>query len=67
MGFRVLYHLNTANLKGVAEEAAWAESMGYDGLCTEDAAHDPMLPLMMAASTTSTLTLEPSVAIAFTR
>ena len=47
MGFRVLYHLNTSNLKGVAEEAAWAESMGYDGLCTEDAAHDPMLPLMM--------------------
>ena len=67
MGFRVLYHLNTANLNGVAEEAAWAESMGYDGLCTEDAAHDPMLPLMMAASTTSRVTLEPRVAIAFPR
>ena len=67
MGFRVLYHLNTANLKGVADEAAWAESMGYDGLCTEDAARDPMLPLMMAASTTSRVTLEPRVAIAFPR
>ena len=67
MGFRVLYHLNTSNLKGVAEEAAWAESMGYDGLCTEDAAHDPMLPLMMAASKTSKVTLEPRVAIAFPR
>ena len=53
MGFRVLYHLNTGNLKGVGEEAKWAESLGYDGLCTEDAAHDPFLPLMMAASTTS--------------
>ena len=67
MGFRVLYHLNTSNLKGVAEEAEWAESMGYDGLCTEDAAHDPMLPLMMAASKTSRVTLEPRVAIAFPR
>ena len=67
MVFRVLYHLNTSNLKGVAEEAAWAENMGYDGLCTEDAAHDPMLPLMMAASKTSRVTLEPRVAIAFPR
>jgi len=67
MGFKVLYHLTTANLKGIAEEAKWAEDMGYDGLCTEDAAHDPMLPLMMAASTTSRVTLEPRVAIAFPR
>ena len=67
MGFRVLYHLNTSNLKGIADEAKWAESMGYDGLCTEDAAHDPMLPLMMAASTTSRVTLETRVAIAFPR
>ena len=67
MGFRVLYHLNTSNLNGVAEEAKWAESLGYDGLCTEDAAHDPFLPLMMAASTTSRVTLETRVAIAFPR
>ena len=67
MGFKVLYHLTTGNLKGIADEAKWAESMGYDGLCTEDAAHDPMLPLMMAASTTSRVTLETRVAIAFPR
>ena len=67
MGFRVLYHLNTSNLKGVAEEAEWAKAMGYDGLCTEDAAHDPFFPLMMAASTTSRVTLETRVAIAFPR
>ncbi len=67
MGFRVLYHLNTSNLKGVAEEAKWAESLGYDGLCTEEAAHDPFLPLMMAASATSRVTLETRVAIAFPR
>ena len=35
MGFRVLYHLNSGNLKGVAEEAKWAESLGYDGLLNE--------------------------------
>ena len=67
MGFRVLYHLDTSNLKGVAEDAKWAESLGYDGLCTEDAAHDPFLPLMMAASATSRVTLETRVAIAFPR
>ena len=67
MGFRVLYNLNTSNLKGVAEEAKWAESLGYDGLCTEEAAHDPFLPLMMAASATSRVTLETRVAIAFPR
>ena len=67
MGFKVLYHLTTNNLKGIAEEAKWAESMGYDGLCTEDAAHDPMLPLLMAASTTSRVTLETRVTIAFPR
>ena len=67
MGFRVLYHLSTSNLKGVAEEAEWAEAMGYDGLCTEDAAHDPFFPLMMAASTISRVTLETRVAIAFPR
>ena len=67
MGFKVLYHLTTGNLNGIAEEAKWAEDMGYDGLCTEDAAHDPMMPLMLAASTTSWVTLETRVAIAFPR
>ena len=67
MGFRVLYHLTTANLKGVPEEAQWAESMGYDGLCTEEAAHEPFFPLMLAATTTSRVTLETRVAIAFPR
>ena len=67
MGFRVLYHLNTANIKGIPEEARWAEGIGYDGLCTEEAGHDPLLPLLLAATTTSRVTLEPRVAIAFPR
>ena len=67
MGFRVLYHLNTGNIKGIPEEARWAESIGYDGLCTEETGHDPLLPLALAATTTSRVTLEPRVAIAFPR
>ena len=67
MGFRVLYHLNTSNIKGIPEEARWAESVGYDGLCTEETGHDPILPLLLAATTTSRVTLEPRVAIAFPR
>ena len=67
MGFRVLYHLNTGNIKGIPEEAHWAENIGYDGLCTEETGHDPLLPLVLAATTTSRVTLEPRVAIAFPR
>ena len=67
MGFRVLYHLNTSNIKGIPEEARWAEGIGYDGLCTEETGHDPMMPLLLAATTTSRVTLEPRVAIAFPR
>ncbi len=67
MGFRVLYHLNTGNIKGIAEEARWAEGIGYDGLCTEETGHDPLFPLVLAATSTSRVTLEPRVAIAFPR
>ena len=67
MGFRVLHHLNTSNIKGIPDEARWAESVGYDGLCTEETGHDPLLPLALAATTTSRVTLEPRVAIAFPR
>ncbi len=67
MGMRVSYHLNTKNLKNVAEQARWAESMGYDGLATEETGHDPFFPLLMAATTTSRVTLETRVAIAFPR
>ena len=67
MGFRMLYHLNTSNIKGIPEEARWAEGIGYDGLCTEETGHDPLMPLLLAATTTSRVTLEPRVAIAFPR
>lgn len=67
MGMRVLYYLNATDLRKVPEEAQWAESMGYDGLCSQEAAHDPFFPLLLAAAATSRVTLESRVAIAFPR
>ncbi len=64
---RVFYRLGSKSLSAVAAEAAWAESMGYDGLSSNETAHDPFLPLALAASSTSRVTLETRVAIAFPR
>ena len=41
--------------------------MGYDGLCSDETAHDPFFPLLLAAGATSRVTLETRVAIAFPR
>lgn len=67
MGMRVLYYLNATDLSKVPEEARWAESMGYDGLCSQEGGHDPFFPLLLAATATSRVTLESRVAIAFPR
>ncbi len=64
---RVIYQLNTKDLGHIAEEARWAEAMGYDGLASEETAHDPFLPLLLAADATSQVTLETRVVIAFPR
>ena len=64
---RVVYSLQSRNLNAVAAEAAWAEGMGYDGIATNETAHDPFLPLAVAATSTSRVTLETHVAIAFPR
>ncbi|MFQ5478887.1 MAG: TIGR03617 family F420-dependent LLM class oxidoreductase [Candidatus Binatia bacterium] len=54
-------------LRRVAESARAAESLGFDGLCTPEAGHDPFLPLMVAAEHSSTISLGTNVAIAFPR
>ena len=64
---RVFYRLGSKDLGAVPAEAAWAESMGYDGISSNDTSHDPFLPLAMAATATSRITLETRVAIAFSR
>ena len=64
---KVVYSLRSRDFDGVAAEAAWAESMGYDGVSTNETAHDSFLPLAVAATSTSRVTLETHVAIAFPR
>ena len=64
---RVNYTLSTKNLASVAAEAAWAESMGYDSVSSNETAHDSFLPLALAATSTNRVTLETKVAIAFPR
>jgi probable F420-dependent oxidoreductase len=47
--------------------AARAERLGYDGLFTADTAHDPFLPLVIAADETERIDLGTAIAVAFAR
>ena len=64
---KVNYPLQSKDLNSVASEAAWAESMGYDSISSNETAHDSFLPLALAATSTSHVQLETHVAIAFPR
>ncbi len=64
---RVNYNLASKDLASVPAEAAWAESMGYDSVASNETAHDSFLPLTLAATSTTRVTLETKVAIAFPR
>ena len=64
---RVHYRLSSKELAAIPAEAAWAENMGYDGVSSSETAHDPFLPLTLAATATSRVSLETRVAIAFPR
>jgi probable F420-dependent oxidoreductase len=59
--------LTTVQLLDVPEVAAHIEAAGYDGLYSFDSAHDPFLPLLLAAEHTERLDLTTAVAIAFAR
>lgn len=54
-------------LERVAREAREAEALGFDGVTTPEAGHDPFLPLAVAAEHTRTVQLGTNVAIAFPR
>ena len=60
---KVSYYLTTRDLKGIPEEARHAEELGYDGLCTEETAHDPFFPLLLAATATSKVSLNTRVVV----
>ena len=52
---------------GGAQQAAELEEMGYTGVMTAETAHDPFLPLLLAAQTTERVQLMTSIAVAFAR
>lgn len=55
------------NLSSVAETARLVESLGYDGLMTEETKDDPFVVMALAAQATTTLGVGTAVAIAFPR
>jgi probable F420-dependent oxidoreductase len=59
--------LEARNLVEAAENARVAEDMGFDGLWTVEAQHDPFLPLAAAAPATRQVSLGTAIAVAFPR
>ena len=53
------------DLRKVAASAKEVEAAGYSGAWTAETAHDPFLPLLLAAEHTDTLELGTSIAVAF--
>jgi probable F420-dependent oxidoreductase len=64
---RVTTSLPYTDWRKCAEAARQAEEDGFDGVTTPELAHDPFIPLAMAAVNSSKLELASSVAIAFPR
>jgi probable F420-dependent oxidoreductase len=57
----------TTELAKTAAQAKEVEAAGYDGAWTAETAHDPFLPLLLAAEHTERLELGTSIAVAFAR
>ena len=55
------------DIPAIAAQAARIEELGFDGLTTPEAGHDPFLPLVIAAEHTKSIALGTNVAIAFPR
>jgi probable F420-dependent oxidoreductase len=55
------------DLKTAGTKAQEAEQQGYSGVWTAETAHDPFLPLLLAAEHTKHLEIGTSIAVAFAR
>jgi probable F420-dependent oxidoreductase len=55
------------DLAGAAHAAQRVEALGYDGAISAEIAHDPFLPLTLAAGATERITLITGIAVAFAR
>lgn len=51
----------------IRDFARWAEAIGHDGLWSIEAAHDPFMPLAIAAVDTTRVNLGTAIAVAFPR
>lgn len=60
-------HFLRADLAGVPAIARDLEAIGFDGLYTAEAAHEPFFPLALAAEHTTTARLFTNIAVAFAR
>lgn len=60
-------NLDVSSLAGIAESAAELDRTGYDGVWVGESAHDPFLPLAVAAQACEHAELGTAVAIAFAR
>ena len=59
--------LMTTDLASVPERIRQLEAQGYDGVVTAETAHDPFLPLTLAAEHSEHIELQTSIAVAFAR
>lgn len=57
----------TNDLNEIPARAKALEEIGYDGLLTAETAHDPFLPLALAAEHTDRIEIGTSIAVAFAR
>ena len=57
----------TGSIARAADKAVELEADGYSGAWTAETAHDPFLPLALAAQATSEIELGTSIAVAFAR
>jgi len=55
------------DLADVASKVREVEAAGYSGVWTAEMAHDPFLPLMLAAQSTTAIDIGTSIAVAFAR
>lgn len=51
----------------IRDFAQWAEEIGYDGLWSIEAAHEPFMPLAIASTVTQRVSLGTAIAVAFPR
>jgi probable F420-dependent oxidoreductase len=59
--------LRNGGLAGVQEQARRLERIGFDCVWTFESAHDPFLPLALAAQATTRLEIGTNIAVAFAR